>query len=272
MRGRRKTGRRIPYLIVFIAALGALLFLLPFIGIALRLPWMRLSEIFGDPETRAALWLSIRSSAMAAALSCFFGAPLAYVLARRAFPGRSVIRALMTLAMVLPPVVGGVALLFTFGRNGFVGARLDEWLGIRLPYSSAGVVLAQTFVAMPFVVVAVESALVRQDTRMEEAARTLGASPLTVLRRITIPTIRPALLAGAALAWARALGEFGATITFAGSFPGRTQTLPLLVYSTLDTDPGAALALSFVLLAVAVVVLGLLRDFWFAGMSDRGKG
>ena len=188
--------------------------------------------------------LSLVCSAWATGLSILFGVPLAWLLARVPFPGRGAVRALCTLSMVLPPVVGGVALFAALGRRGLVGRYLDQWLGIRLPFTMAGVVVAQTFVAMPFLVVTVEAALRQLDERHEEAARTLGASPWYTIRRVTLPMARPALVAGAVLSWARALGEFGATITFAGNFPGRTQTLPLATYLALESDPPAAIVLS----------------------------
>jgi molybdate transport system permease protein len=166
--------------------------------------------------------------------------------------------------MVLPPVIGGVALLFAFGRsNGLVGPWLYETFGIQFTFTKAGVVLAETFVAMPFLVITVEGGLRGIDTRFEDAAATLGAGRWTTFRRVTLRFLAPSLAAGIALAWARALGEFGATITFAGNIAGRTQTTPLAVYLLLETDQQAALALSLVLLAVSVVVLVSLRDRWF---------
>jgi len=191
--------------------------------------------------------------------------PLAWVLARTRFPGLALIRALVTLPLVLPPVVGGLALLLAFGRNGIIGRYLDDWFGITLPFTTAGVIVAETFVAMPFLVITVEGALRSADLGLEEAATTLGASRLMVFRRITLPLVGPSLLAGAVLCWARALGEFGATITFAGNFPGTTQTMPLAVYNALETDPEAAVALSLVLLVVAVAILAALRDRWLRG-------
>ena len=202
-------------------------------------------------------------TATAATVVCLvLGVPLAWVLARARVPGLRLVRALVTLPLVLPPVVGGVALLLVLGRRGVVGQYLDLWFGLQLPFTTAGVVVAQVFVAMPFLVVAVEGAVRGSDQRLEEAAATLGASRLTVFRRVTLPLVAPSLLAGAVLCWARALGEFGATITFAGNFPGRTQTMPLAVFLTQQTDPDAAVALSLVLLAVSVTVLALLRDRW----------
>ena len=174
-------------------------------------------------------------------------------------------RALCTLSMVLPPVVGGVALFFALGRRGIVGQYLDRWFDIRLPFTTAGVVVAQTFVAMPFLVITVEAALRQLDARFEDASRTLGASSWYTFRRVTLPAIRPALVAGAVLSWARALGEFGATITFAGNFPGRTQTMPLAVYLALETNPQEAIVLALVLTAISFAVLVALRERWLGG-------
>ena len=173
----------------------------------------------------------------------------------------------MTLPLVLPPVVGGVALLLVLGRNGVLGRHLESWFGVSLPFTTAGVVVAEAFVALPFLVLAVEGALRSADTRLEEAAATLGAGPWYAFRRVTLPLAAPGIAAGAVLCWARALGEFGATITFAGNFPGTTQTMPLAVYLALQTDPGAAVVLSLVLLAVSVAVLAGLRTRWLPGVS-----
>jgi molybdate transport system permease protein len=214
-----------------------------------------------------ALRLSLECSVLSTVLSICLGVPLAWVLARISFPGRGIARALCTLSMVLPPVVGGVALFFALGRRGIVGQWLDQWFGVRLPFTTAAVVIAQTFVSMPFLVITVEGALRQMDQRIEGAARTLGASPWYTFRRVTLPTIKPALFAGIVLAWARALGEFGATITFAGNFPGTTQTLPLAVYLALETDAPQAIGLSLVLVAVSFAVLVGLRDRWLGGMS-----
>jgi molybdate transport system permease protein len=211
---------------------------------------------------RDALRLSLVCSLSATALSAALGVPLAWVLARSEFPGRRLVRALTTLPMVLPPVVGGVALLLAFGRRGLVGQWLYQWFGVQLPFTTAGAVLAETFVAMPFLVLTAEAGFRSADRRLEEAARTLGARPGTVFRRVTLPLVGPSLAAGAVLCWARALGEFGATITFAGNFPGRTQTTPLKVFLLLESRPDAAIVLSLVLLAVSLVVLVGLRTRW----------
>jgi molybdate transport system permease protein len=201
---------------------------------------------------------SIAATALAVAL----GFPLAWIQARTTFAGQRLLRAITTLPIVLPPVVAGVALLVVFGRRGIVGQWLDAWFDIRLPFTAAGAVLAETFVAMPFFVLTMEGALRSVDRRLEDAARTLGASRLTVFRSVTLPLVLPSLQAGAVLAWARALGEFGATITFAGNVAGRTQTLPLAVYLLLETRPEAAFVLSLVLLLISLAVLIGLRRRW----------
>jgi molybdate transport system permease protein len=234
--------------------------LVPLVALLVRAPWRGMARLLSDSQVRTALRLSLECATLALLISLLLGVPLAWVLARVTFPGLQVVRALVTLPLVLPPVVGGLALLLALGRHGLVGQYLDSWFGIQLPFTTAGVVLAETFVAMPFLIVTVEGALRSSDRELEEAAATLRASRLTIFRRITLPLIRPSLLAGSALCWARALGEFGATITFAGNFPGTTQTMPLAVYQALETDPEAAIALSLVLLVVAVVILALLRD------------
>jgi molybdate transport system permease protein len=244
-------------------ALVALAFLLlPLLGLVVRAPWGRLGSILRGSDVTQALWLSLWTASVATAVSLVIGVPLAWLLARSGWPGLRLLRALVTLPLVLPPVVGGVALLLAFGREGLVGQYLDQWFGLTIPFSPLAVVMAETFVAMPFLVVTVEGALRTADQGYEEAAATLGASRTAVFRRVTMPLVAPSLAAGAVLCWARALGEFGATITFAGSFPGRTQTMPIQIYYALETDPDAAIALSLVLLLVSVVVLVGLRDRW----------
>ncbi|HET7350997.1 MAG TPA: ABC transporter permease [Marmoricola sp.] len=244
------------------AALGALLLVVPLVGLLLRAPWSGLPRILATPEVADALRLSLVSATLATAVSLVLGVPLAWVLARTDLPGLRLLRALVTLPLVLPPVVGGVALLLVLGRNGLVGQHLDAWFGITIPFTTLAVVIAETFVAMPFLVVAVEGALRSADRGYDEAAATLGASRLTVFRRVTMPLVRPALVAGGVLCWARALGEFGATVTFAGNLQGTTRTMPLAVYLAMETDPDAALALSLVLLMVSVAVLFTLRGRW----------
>jgi molybdate transport system permease protein len=266
MRDRRHVdGRQLPVPIFLLAMVAVAFFALPFIGLLWRAPWGSMLEVIGQSSVQTALWLSLRTSLTATFFAALFGVPLAWLLARVPFPGSSAVRALCTLSMVLPPVVGGVALFFSFGRRGLFGQYLDRWFDIQLPFTTWGVVVAQTFVSMPFLVITVEAALRQVDRRYEEAARTLGGSRWYVFRRVTMPTIRPALLAGAGLAWARALGEFGATITFAGNFPGTTQTMPLATYLALETDPQEALTISLILVAVSFAVLMGLRDRWLNG-------
>ncbi|MCW2806305.1 MAG: molybdate transporter permease subunit [Marmoricola sp.] len=259
---RAASRGRTPWPLGVPAVLGALLLVLPLAGVLVRAPWRGLSDIVRTPAVLDALLLSLYSATLATGISIALGVPLAYVLARSTVPGLRLLRALVTLPLVLPPVVGGVALLLVMGRNGLVGQYLDAWFGITLPFTTNAVVLAETFVAMPFLVVAVEGAFRSADQGYDEAAATLGAGRLTVFWRVSLPLIRPALVAGSVLCWARALGEFGATVTFAGNLPGVTQTMPLAVYLQMETDPDAALALSLVLLAVSVTVLFALRGRW----------
>jgi molybdate transport system permease protein len=233
----------------------------------IRAPWATLPQRLTQPGVLAALRLSLVTATLATGVSLLLGVPLAWLLARTRFPGRKFARALVTVPLVLPPVVGGVALLLVFGRRGLLGGWLDATFGISLPFTTAGVVVAETFVAMPFLVISVEGALRGADARYEEAAATLGASPWTVFRRVTLPLIAPGVAAGAVLCWARALGEFGATITFAGNFPGRTQTMPLAVYLALEQDLDATIVLSLVLLGVSVAILVALRERWVGGAA-----
>jgi molybdate transport system permease protein len=242
--------------------------LLPLAALLVRAPWRGLGRLLSESDVLTALRLSLECATAATVAALVFGVPLAWVLARMRFPGLGLVRALVTLPLVLPPVVGGIALLLALGRNGIVGRHLDEWFGITLPFTTAGVIVAETFVAMPFLIVTVEGALRTADRDIEEAAVTLGASRLTVFRRITLPAIGPSLVAGSILCWARALGEFGATITFAGNLPGTTQTMPLAIYEAFEHDPEAAIALSLVLLLVAVIVLVALRDKWLRGPAS----
>ena len=244
------------------AVLALLFLLLPLAGLLVRAPWGDVAEVLGSAETRQALGLSLVTATASMVLAIILGVPLAWLIARPGLRGASVLRALVTVPLVLPPVVGGVALFTVLGRSGLLGRPLYALTGFAFPFTPYAVVLAQTFVALPFLVLAVEGALRASDRRYEEAAATLGARPLTVFRRVTLPLVGPGIAAGAVLAWARALGEFGATITFAGNFPGTTQTMPLAVYLALETDPDAALLLSVLLLAVSVAVLILLRDRW----------
>ena len=249
------------------AAIAVLFLLVPLAALLIRAPWSGLGRILADTQVVDALRLSLVCATAAMGISLVLGVPLAWVMARARWRGIGLLRALVTLPLVLPPVVGGVALLLAFGRQGVLGRPLDAMTGITLPFTTAGVIVAETFVAMPFLVVTVEGAFRAADRGFEEAASTLGASRLTVFRRVTLPLIAPSLVAGGVLCWARALGEFGATITFAGNFPGRTQTMPLAVYLALESDPDAAIGLSLVLLVVSILVLAGLRDRWLRAGS-----
>ncbi|MGK5675546.1 ABC transporter permease [Micromonospora sp. URMC 106] len=260
-RGRRR-GAGVPVALLLPAVLGLVFLVLPLVGLLARTPWATLPQRLTEPGVLTALRLSLLTATLATLLCLLLGVPLAWLLARVEFPGRRLVRALVTVPLVLPPVVGGVALLLVFGRRGLLGGWLDTTFGITLPFSTTGVVLAEAFVAMPFLVIAVEGALRGADRRYEEAAATLGAGRWTTFTHVTLPLVAPGLAAGAVLCWARALGEFGATITFAGNYPGRTQTMPLAVYLALETDVQAAVVLSLVLLTVSVAILAGLRDRW----------
>ena len=254
---------RVPMVLLVPALLGLALLLLPMAALVVRAPWGRLPEIVGSPEVLSAVRLSLTTATITTALCVVCGVPLAWLLARTNVPGRPLLRALITVPLVLPPVIGGVALLVAFGRRGLVGEWLYEAFGLSLPFTTAAVVMAQSFVALPFLVVAVEGALRTADRRYEDVAATLGASEWTTFRRVTLPAIAPGVLAGAVLCWARALGEFGATVTFAGSFPGTTRTLPPAAYAAINAGQvEVAIVLSLLMMAVSVTVLVALRDRW----------
>nr|WP_233149977.1 ABC transporter permease [Kineosporia sp. A_224] len=255
-------GRRTPWPLGVPAAVAVAFLLLPLVGMFVLAPWRDLPRILAETQAVEALRLSLVTASVTTVISVVVGVPLAWVLARSRARAIRLLRALVTLPLVLPPVVGGVALLLAYGRNGIAGRWLYDWTGYQIPFTTAAVVVAQTFVAMPFLVVTVEGALRSADAGLEEAAATLGARPVTTFRRVTLPLVAPSLAAGAVLCWARALGEFGATITFAGNLPGVTQAMPSAVYRAFETDPQAAVALSLVLLTVSVAVLVLLRDRW----------
>lgn len=271
---RRSSGRDglgPPRTVIAVAIVAVLLLALPVVGLVIRAPWGALLDTLTLDRVGTALRISLGASVAALALSTMLGVPLALVLARARGAWVRWVRALVLLSMVLPPVVGGVALLTAFGRRGLVGEPLARLTGVTVPFSTVAVVVAATFVALPFLVVAVEGGVRQLDGRLEEAAATLGASRATILRRVVLPSLAPTLGAGMVLAWARALGEFGATITFAGNLEGRTQTLPLLVYLELERDPAAAFLLSVVMLAVAVLVLVALRGRWLGGMGEGSR-
>jgi len=248
---------------ITVVAIVAILFVgIPLLSIFTRMPWSDLSAMIGQRSTRQALFVSLETSVIAAFVATFLGVPLAWLLARGSFPGLSLVRTICITPMVLPPVVGGIALLTAFGRRGVLGRFLYDWWGISLPFTKTAVVIAQVFVAMPFLVLAVESSFRQSDQGLEDAARTMGASPLRIFFTIALPASRPAVIAGVALAWARSIGEFGASITFAGSFPGKTQTLPMAVYELVAIDYRQSLVLSMVLIIVSIAVLASMRDRW----------
>ncbi|MEV3901091.1 ABC transporter permease [Mycobacterium sp. NPDC050551] len=236
------------------AAAGALFVIVPLVAILLQIDWAHFIPLVTSESSRAALLLSLQTATASTVVCVLLGIPMALVLARGNFPGQSVLRALVLLPLVLPPVVGGIALLYTFGRQGLLGHQLDL-LGIRIAFSTSAVVLAQSFVSLPFLVVSLEGALRSAGTGYEHIAATLGARPTTVLRTVTMPLVLPGLVSGAVLAFARSLGEFGATLTFAGSLQGVTRTLPLEIYLQRETDADAAVALSLLLIVVAAVIV-----------------
>jgi molybdate transport system permease protein len=245
------------------AVLAVGFLVVPLAALLARTPWRDLGSHLSDPAVLEALRLSLVTSLAAVVVVVAVGIPLAWLLARVDFPGRTVVRALVVVPLVLPPVVAGVALLSAFGRNGVVGGPLYDAFGVSLPFTTAAVVVAHAFVALPFFVLSVEGALRAGDPRLDVVAATLGADRWTTFRRVSLPLAAPGLLAGTLLAWARALGEFGATITFAGNYPGTTRTMPNAIYVALQTDQEAAVVLSVILLAVCVAVLALLREHWF---------
>lgn len=252
--------------LIILAVLGLAVFVVPMVALLLRTPWSDLPSLLTSEVAIQALWLSLLSSVSAAVIALILGVPLAWLLARVEFPGRALLRAVVLLPLVLPPVVGGALLLFALGRRGVIGEPLYEATGLVLPFSFWGVVIAATFVAMPFMVITVEGALRNVDRRFEGAAASLGAGRWTVIRRVTIPMIAPSLTAGVVLTWARAFGEFGATITFAGNLAGETQTLPLAVFVALGSDRPTAIAISLVMLVVSLVVLISLRERWWRSL------
>ncbi|WP_353951018.1 ABC transporter permease [Knoellia sp. S7-12] len=265
----RRTHLAIPRWLLVPAALGSLLVAVPILAMALTVDWGNFWPLVTSEASTAALWLSLRTATVSTVLCLLFGIPLSVVLARTNGTAATLLRSLVLLPLVLPPVVGGIALLQAFGRRGLLGDTLDV-LGLEIAFSTTAVIIAQTFVAMPFLVLSLEGALRAVGTRYEDVAATLGAAPTTVFRRVTLPLALPGLVSGTILAFARCLGEFGATITFAGSLQGTTRTLPLEIYLQREGDPRAAVALSLVLVAVAVLVIGLTRarrDSLAAGAS-----
>ncbi|WP_030815716.1 ABC transporter permease [Streptomyces sp. NRRL S-337] len=267
---RRTPGARTPAALAVPALVAVAFLLMPLLGILARTTWSDLGTHLTSPGVTEALGLSLLVSFWALGLSLLLGVPLAWLLARVTFPGKAVVRSLVLLPMVLPPTVGGVALLLGFGRRGLLGPWLEDTFGIVLPFHTSGAVVAATFVAMPFLVISLEGTLAGLRPSYEETAASLGASPVRVFATVTLPMVAPGLAAGAALTWARALGEFGATITFAGNLPGTTQTLPLQVYLLLQDSPEAATSVSLLLLVIAMAVLICLRGRW-TGALPAGR-
>jgi molybdate transport system permease protein len=253
---------RPPLLLVVPGAVAALLLVVPLLALVLDTPWAGLLDELRSEPVREALWISALTSLLTVLACLVLGTPLAWLLARVEFRGRSLLRAAVAVPLVLPPVVAGVALVSALGRNGLIGGLLRDATGLTIPYTTTAVVLAHAFCSMPFFVLSVEGALRTAGERYDVVAATLGADRWTTFRRVTLPLALPGLVAGCVLAWARSLGEFGATITFAGNYPGTTQTMPSLIYTRLQDDPDAARTLSMLLLLVSIGVLAGLRRQW----------
>jgi molybdate transport system permease protein len=259
------TARRKSVALTLVASLAGLFVALPLVSVAIRVPWGQSFDLLGSPLIRKALFVSVVSSVIATVCVLVFGVPLAYWLSRNDSVAARVVRVLSVSPIVLPPVVGGIAMLAAFGRRGVAGQWLNDWFGLSLPFTRTAVVMAQVFVAMPFLVLSVESAFRQAGTSLDDAARTLGANPLRIFLRVSLPSVLPAVGAGAVLSWARAFGEFGASITFAGSMSGRTQTLPMAVYELATVDYSQALVVSLLMIVVSVVILVGMRDRWLTG-------
>ena len=256
------TRYRTPLWVIIPGAVAIAFLAVPVVTVVLRAPWGDIMQVLTSPDVVETLRLSLVCSLSATVLSLILGVPLAWALARSRLPGRRLVRGLVLLPVVLPPVIGGLALITAFGRSGVVGRWLYETFDLTLPFSTAGTIVAETFVAMPFLILAVEGALRSSGTGLEDAAGTLGAGTWRVFTKVTLPSIAPAIAAGALLAWARALGEFGATITFAGNLPGATRTLPLAAFFALQRNVEAAIALSLILIIVSLGVIVGMRDRW----------
>ena len=253
---------RAPLVLVVPGAIAAALLVVPLLTLVLDTPWGSFLDEVRSEAVRDALGITVVASAFTVVACAVLGTPLAWLLARVDFPGRALLRAAVTVPLVLPPVVAGVALVTALGRHGVIGSVLRETTGITVPYTLTAVVISHTFVSMPFYVLSVEGALRASGDRYDLVAATLGATRWTTFRRVTLPLAAPGLVAGAALAWARSLGEFGATITFAGNYPGTTQTMPSLIYTTLQSRPEVARTLSMILLGVSIAILAGLRNRW----------
>lgn len=255
---------RIPRWLYLPATVGLAFLTLPVVALLARADWTEIPAAIISPSARSALLLSVQCALGAVVLCLLLGIPLALVLARYDTAATRLIRALVTLPLVMPPLVGGIALLYLLGRNGLLGRYLDLAFGIRIPFTTAAVILAEAFVAMPFLVISVEGALRTAGTRYETVAATLGAGRWTTFRRVTLPLVTPGLASGTVLATARALGEFGATALFAGNMADKTRTMPLAIYTYFNgsaTDQQTAIALSLLLVVVAIVFLVLIRGW-----------
>ncbi|WP_314882932.1 ABC transporter permease [Actinomyces oris] len=259
--GRGRAARSpLPVLVTALAVLGGCAIVLPLVGMGTRVSWGQLPQLLATPSAQAALWLSIRTCLSSTVVCVVLGVPLALLLAR-SWPGVRIARILAVLPMTMPPVVAGIALLSTLGNRGLLGTHLKEW-GVPIAFSTTAVVIAQVFVSMPFLVVTLEAALRSRDKRAEVTARSLGAGPWRVLAQVTLPLAAPALARGTALALGRSLGEFGATIAFAGSKEGVTRTMPLAIYLEREKDTATSLALAAVLIGLSFVIVGATNIDW----------
>lgn len=250
-----------------LAVIAILFVIAPLLSVIIRVPWTDFWSTLNTHAVRQSLIISMQTSLIAALLAAVLGVPLSWWLARTSGKISRVIRTICIAPMVLPPVVAGIALLAAFGRRGVVGEQLFNWWGVSLPFTKTAVIIAQVFVSMPFLILAVEAAFRQADEGLEDAARTFGASPMRIFFSVVVPSVRPALIAGVVLAWARSFGEFGASITFAGSFPGRTQTLPMSIYEIASYDYRKALVVSVFMMFVSVAVLAGMRDSWATGST-----
>lgn len=240
----------------------------PLVGLLVRVPWSRFGDLFSDDSAVQALRISMQTSVVATVICIVLGVPLAWVMAQKTTSVWSLARAVVTVPIILPPVVGGIALLAALGRRGVFGQGLYDWFGISLPFTQSAVVVAQVFVALPFLVLTIESAFRQMDKGIIDAARVMGCSPLRTFMLVALPVTRPAIIAGVVLAWARAIGEFGASISFAGSLSGRTQTVPMAVYALLDRDWELAMLLSVVMMILAIgIIVGLRKRLLGAVVS-----
>ena len=254
--------RPTPFSLLATAALGFALLAIPFVGLAQRTPWSSFVQIATEETVIRSISLSMIIATSSACICLILGIPLGWILAKVEFRGLKIVRAVVLLPMVLPPVAGGTALLFALGRKGFIGEKLNSWFGITLPFTTAGAIIAATFVALPFFVLSIESSATELDSKLEEASLNLGASPIRTFFTVTLPMLRSSILAGIALSGARARGECGATITFAGDNPEQTRTLPLQLFVALETNPERAMVIGMLMVVISLSVLVTLRGNW----------